>query len=71
MCSRAITYSHYVQLAHTLQWILKYIFVYTTEEQCSEEGKDTWRGWDNCPNTVTDVHSQSKQLHNADIPVGK
>jgi len=64
-------YYHCLQLADTLKYILKDIFMCTIKEQCSDKGKRTWRGWNNCQNTVIDILCQSKWLHNADRPVAK
>jgi len=37
-------YFHYLQLADTLKYILKDIFICTIQEQCSDEYKHTWKG---------------------------
>jgi len=64
-------YYHYLQLADTLNDILKDIVICTINEQCSDKWKHTWRGWNDCQNTVIDVLCQSEWLHNADLPVAK
>jgi len=42
--NRIFVYYHYIQLADTLKYILKDIFICTIEEWCSNEGKHTWWG---------------------------
>jgi len=39
-----LQYYHYLQLADTLKYILKDIFICTIKEQCSDKWKRTWRG---------------------------
>jgi len=62
---------HYLQLVDTIQHILKDIFICTIKEQCSDTGKRTWRGENDCQNTVIDVLCQSEWLHNVDTAVAK
>jgi len=40
----SLEYYHYLQLADTLKYILKDIFICTIKEQCRDKWKRTWRG---------------------------
>jgi len=45
----------YLQLADTLKYILKNIFICIIKEQCSDEGESTWRWYKGCQNTINDI----------------
>ena len=51
---------YYLQLADTLKYILKDIFIRIIKEQCSEEGESTWRWYEGCQNTINDILGQIK-----------
>jgi len=52
---RDIWVHHYLQLAHTLKYILKDIFICIIKEQCSDEGESTCRQYKGCQNTIDDI----------------
>jgi len=45
---------YYLQLADTLMYILKDIFICIIKEQCSDEGESTWRWYKGCQNSIND-----------------
>jgi len=49
---------YYPQLADTLKYILKDIFICIIKEQCSDEGENTWRRYKGCQNTINDILGQ-------------
>jgi len=55
-------------ISDTLNYILKNTFISTIKGQCSDKGKRTWRGWNQCKNRVIDVLCPGEWLHNADMP---
>jgi len=46
---------YYLQLADTLKYILKDIFICIIKEQCSDEGESRWRWYKGCQNTIHDI----------------
>jgi len=51
---------YYVQLANTLMYILKDIFICIIKEQSIDEGESTWRWYKGCDNTIDDISGQIK-----------
>ena len=51
---------HYLQLADTLKYILKDIFICIIKEQCFDEGESTWRQYKGCQNTINDILGQNE-----------
>jgi len=49
---------YYLQLADTLKYIWKNIFICIIKEQCSDEGESTWRRYKGCQNTINDIFGQ-------------
>jgi len=62
---------YYPQLAGTLKYILKDIFICIIKEQFSDEGESTWRGYKGCQNTINDILGQIKWLHIVGTPMAK
>jgi len=52
---------YFLQLADTLKYILKDIFICIIKEQCIDEGESTWRQYKGCQNTITDILGQIKR----------
>jgi len=46
---------YYLQLADTLKYILKDIFICIIKEQCFDEGESIWRQYKGCQNTINDI----------------
>jgi len=51
---------YYPQLAATLKYILKDIFICIIKEQCFDEGESIWRWYKGCQNTINDILRQNK-----------
>jgi len=51
---------YYLQLADTLKYILKDIFICIIKEQCIDEGERTWRQYKGCQNTINYILGQIK-----------
>jgi len=51
---------YYLQLADTIKYILKDIFICIIKEQCIDEGESTWRWYKGCQNTINDILGQIK-----------
>jgi len=51
---------YYLQLADTLKYILKNIFICIIKEQCSDERESTWRWYKGCQNTINDILGEIK-----------
>jgi len=51
---------YYVQLADTLMYILRDIFICIIKEQSIDEGESTWRRYNGCQNTINDISGQIK-----------
>jgi hypothetical protein len=64
-------YHYYVQLADTLEYILKNLFICIMKEQYSDEGECTRRWWNGDQNMITVIQSQIQWLHIVDTPVAK
>jgi len=50
----------YLQLADTLNYILKDILICIIKEQCIDGGDSTWRRYKGCQNTIIDILDQIK-----------
>ena len=62
---------YYLQLADTVKYILKDIFICIIEEQCSDQGKSKWKCLKDCQNNVNDRLCQIKWLNMADMPMAQ
>jgi len=62
---------YYLQLADTLKYIFKDIFLCIIKEQCSDEWDSTWRQYKGCQNTINDLLGQIKWWHIVDTPTAK
>jgi len=62
---------YYLQLADTLKYILKDIFICIIKEQCSDKGESTWRRYKGCHNTVNDIAGQIEWYHIVDTAIAK
>jgi len=51
---------YYLQLADTLKYILKDVFIWIIKVQCSDKVESTWRRYKGCQNTVNDILGQIK-----------
>jgi len=49
---------YYLQLADTLKYVLKNIFICIFKEQCIDEGESTWGWYKGCQNTINDIIGQ-------------
>jgi len=49
---------YYLQLADTLKYILKDIFICIIKEQWIDEGESTWRQYKGCQTTINDILGQ-------------
>jgi len=58
--NRNFEYFHYLQLADTLKYILKGIFLCIIKEQCSNRGECTWIAQNGCQKTIIDILCQSE-----------
>jgi len=62
---------NYLQLADTVKYILKDIFICIIKEQCSNQWESEWKRLKDCQNNVNDRLRQMNRLNNADTPVAK
>jgi len=51
---------YYLQLADSLKYIIKDIFICSIKEQCFDEGESIWRQYKGCQNTINDILHQNK-----------
>jgi len=69
--NRIFEYYHFLQLADTLKYILKGIFICIIKEQCSHKGECTWTAQNGCHKTIIDILCQREWFHIADTPMAK
>jgi len=62
---------YFPQLAHTLEYILKDLFICIIKEQCSDEGESTWRWYKGCQNNINDIVCQIQWEQIVDTPMAK
>jgi len=62
---------YYAQLADTVMYISKDIFICIIREQSIDEGESTWRQYKGCHNTINDISGQILWLHIVDTPMAK
>jgi hypothetical protein len=69
--NRIFEYYHYLQLANTLKYILKGLFICIIKEQCSNKGERTWTAQTGFHKTIINILCQSEWFHIADTPTAK
>jgi len=66
-----VWFYYYLQLADTVKYILKDIFICIIKEQCSDQGEYQWKWEKGCQNIVNDVICQINRVHIEDTPGAK